>query len=868
MQISQRFRTNAFSSAAVVGAIMLFCVAALLVAAVPRALAAPASDQYIVVLEDDVAHPANVAHRHEENRGAELGHIYGTAIQGYSAELTPDELKAIKQDPNVDYVEPDGVMQLDSEEPSTGMSRVFAVGNPNLDIDEVDDARIDADVAIFDDGVAPHPDLNVVSRTNCAVTGQSGCSSTNLANGLHATHVAGIAAALDNNFGVVGTAPGARIWSVQVFASDGALHMSDVIAAVNWVTARYSQIEVVNMSFHCVESCSPTALREAIAASVNKGVVYVAAAGNEGKNVDAAPQTIPAAFPDVITVSNLADSDGAPGGIGGSPWCIAGTDEDDSLRNISNYGAAVDIIAPGTCIESTVPGGGYATETGTSMAAPMVAGAAGDLAAAKNPNNRAEVEAIRNLLRNTGNYNWTDVNDGVKEPLLDMSIPAAPKLASATTSPASGLGTTTARLNGWVNPNGSATSYYFQYGKTSSYGSSIPASPSALGSGTGSLFVWNDISGLQSGTYHYRVVATNAAGTSYGADQTFMTLWGKEGQTPGSAVYRENIDGLFMFYPQANGVLGLEHKDSNLPGQWVFDQFPTTGVVGRTSAITRSNGDVMSFYRGTDSRIHVTWLNHHFNSWEITGGMTGLAAGPPSAVERNNGDMHVFYKGTDGVLHDLWYDDDVQVWEDRWMGGSPAGNPAVLNRSSNGDLHVFYRDTSGPIYDLWLSGTEWHNQYLGGAPVTDPKPLYRAGSGPGTGDIHVFYKATDGVFYDLWLGGSTWHNLPLGGAGGGAPAGNAAPLYRTLNGDLHAFYRGTSGYMYDWWMDANTNVWHESVIAGPIAGTASPINQTKTGDVHVFYVRPNGDLYDANLSGTTWKDEFIRAGAAVPTATE
>jgi hypothetical protein len=438
---------------------------------------------------------------------------------------------------------------------------------------------------------------------------------------------------------------------------------------------------------------------------------------------------------------------------------------------------------------------------------------------------------------------------------------------TTTTNAATEISQTTAKLSGWVNPNGPGTNYYFQYGKTTSYGNAIPAPPGGyLGSGTSSLYAWNIVSGLEPGTtYHYRVVATSSSGTSYGADQAFTTavpVWGKEGQTPSSAVYRENIDGLFMFYPQTNGVLATEHMDSNLPGQWVFDQFPGTAVVGRTSSITRANGDVMSFYRGTDSRIHVTWLDHLTNGWQTTGAMTGLAAGPPSAVERNNGDVHVLYKGTDGALHDLWL--SGTTWHDQWMGGSPAGDPAVLNRTSNGDLHVFYRDTSGPLYDLWLSGTEWHNQYLGGAPVTDPKPLYRAGSGPGAGDVHVFYKATDGALYDLWLSGSGWTNTVLGGA----PAGNAAPLYRTLNGDLHAFYRGTSGYLYDWWMDAKTNVWHESLIAGPLAGTPSPINRTKNGDVHVFYVRPNGDLYDANLSGTGWKDEFLRSGAAVPTPTE
>ena len=76
----------------------------------------------------------------------------GARSRGYSAELAPNELKAIKQDPAVDYVERDGMMQADSQVPSTGFKRIFGPSNPNLDIDEIDDVRTDADVAIIDTG--------------------------------------------------------------------------------------------------------------------------------------------------------------------------------------------------------------------------------------------------------------------------------------------------------------------------------------------------------------------------------------------------------------------------------------------------------------------------------------------------------------------------------------------------------------------------------------------------------------------------------------------------------------------------------------------------------------------------------------------
>ena len=95
------------------------------------------------------------------------------------------------------------------------------------------------------------------------------------------------------------------------------------------------------------------------------------AAGNDSAD---ASGSAPAAYDEVITVSALADFNGQPGG-GAASTCRA--DVDDTFADFSNYGADVDIIAPGVCINSTVPGGGYDnTYSGTSMASPHVAGGA------------------------------------------------------------------------------------------------------------------------------------------------------------------------------------------------------------------------------------------------------------------------------------------------------------------------------------------------------------------------------------------------------------------------------------------------------------------------------------------------------------
>jgi RHS repeat-associated protein len=99
------------------------------------------------------------------------------------------------------------------------------------------------------------------------------------------------------------------------------------------------------------------------------------------------------------------------------------------------------------------------------------------------------------------------------------------KLPTATTEAASGVKETEATLKGSVNPNGYSTTYQFEYGTTTSYGSKVPASPESVGAGKSAVAVSKAIAGLAEGTtYHYRVVATSAAGTVNGSDKTLKTL--------------------------------------------------------------------------------------------------------------------------------------------------------------------------------------------------------------------------------------------------------------------------------------------------------------------------------------------------------
>ena len=292
------------------------------------------------------------------------------------------------------------------------------------------DAGSGADVAILDSGVTASPDLPLAGGVSC-LENRPTCSGSSYADLVgHGTHVAGIVAARDNDLGVVGVDPTARIWAVRVLArgSNGAAvgWVSDVIAGLDWVYQRRGTIDVVNMSLGgwMNDAGGPDdAYRLAIKRVADAGIPVVVAAGNAGQDVPdngTGRQWAPAVYPETIAVSAFADSDGRPGGAGGK---TCSGDLDDTFWAYSNRGSAVDIAAPGVCILSLTPRGETVEMSGTSMAAPHVAGALA-IHAAANPG-ASEAQA-RDWLRSvassnqSGPFGFGGDPDGDREPVLRL----------------------------------------------------------------------------------------------------------------------------------------------------------------------------------------------------------------------------------------------------------------------------------------------------------------------------------------------------------------------------------------------------------------------------------------------------------------
>jgi subtilisin family serine protease len=271
--------------------------------------------------------------------------------------VPPGRLHALERDPRVAFVEANQVVSIFDHVTPNGILRANAdVSNTNY--------SVDADIAIIDTGIElDNPDLNVFKYANCARKGPLNTSCNENDDGAddgngHGTHVAGTAAAKNNNIGAVGMAPGARLWAVKVLGNDGSGWMNWIIGGIDYVTANADQIDVANMSLGC--KCDSNALDAALTNSVAAGVTFAVAAGN---SMEDASTFSPANHPDVITVSAMADFDGVGGGLTDTTvtFGICTEYEDDSFACFSNYGEDVNIAAPGVNILSTALGGGTAT---------------------------------------------------------------------------------------------------------------------------------------------------------------------------------------------------------------------------------------------------------------------------------------------------------------------------------------------------------------------------------------------------------------------------------------------------------------------------------------------------------------------------
>ncbi|CAG7941903.1 unnamed protein product [Penicillium nalgiovense] len=323
---------------------------------------------YIVVMNDGVSNDvfknhrdwaATVHARIASRKGGESGpgkNFDINGMKGYTASFDDRTVKDIASDPAVKYVEPDMVVNatenvVQPNAPSWGLPRISSQ-KPGA-TDYVYDSTAGEGIVVY--GVDTGIDIRHSDFEGRAEWGTNTVDNDNTDGNGHGTHTA--STAVGSKFGV---AKKASVVAVKVLSADGSGTNSQVIAGMEWAVkdAKSRGVtgkSVMNMSLGGAFS---RAMNDAAANVVKSGVFLSVAAGNEAQD---ASNSSPASAPNVCT--------------------IAASTSSDRSASFSNFGSVVDLYAPGESITAAYPGGGSKTLSGTSMAAPHVAGAAAYLMA-------------------------------------------------------------------------------------------------------------------------------------------------------------------------------------------------------------------------------------------------------------------------------------------------------------------------------------------------------------------------------------------------------------------------------------------------------------------------------------------------------
>ena len=308
-------------------------------------------NQYIVVLKDDVVDVEGEASRLARDFGGDRneGHTYQRALKGFSVRLPEQQALRLADDPRVAFVEEDGVVSLGTTQTGAtwGLDRIDQRDLPLNGTYTYTPTGTGVRAYIIDTGIrATHTQF--AGRVISGFTAINDGLGTNDGNG-HGTHVAGTVGG-----STYGVAKNVTLVAVRVLDSSGNGTNSGVIAGVDFVTSNHTagQPAVANMS---LGGGASSALDTAVNNSINDGVTYAVAAGNESQN---ACNVSPARVANAITVGSTTTS--------------------DARSSFSNFGTCVDIFAPGSSITSSWRTSDTATNTisGTSMASPHVAGVA------------------------------------------------------------------------------------------------------------------------------------------------------------------------------------------------------------------------------------------------------------------------------------------------------------------------------------------------------------------------------------------------------------------------------------------------------------------------------------------------------------
>lgn len=452
---------------------------------------------YIVVLNDDVeeADVDGECDRICNQRKSKKNRSFKYALKGFSVNLTAQEIEEVRKDSKVKYIEQDQVATaVATQTPATwGLDRLDQPALPLNTTYTYNNNGSTVDAYIFDSGIKLDH-VEFTGRVSAGFNAITIGASANDDNG-HGSHVAGTVGGT-----TYGVAKGITLIPVKVLNAAGSGTFSQIIAGIDWAIAHHGTKPAVgNMSLGGVGT-SPT-LEAAVRRAITDGIVMCLAAGNS--TLEASNFT-PARTAEAITVGATTSTDG--------------------FASYSNFGAVVDILAPGSAITSAWFTSSTAINTisGTSMASPHVAGVAA-LYIENNPGaTTAQVEAV--LKNNAVVGAISAVPAGTTNRLLQNSLtppppPTVVPAAPAQVSPANAATGVSLTANLSWNASATATSYAVQVSTDQNFATTVINT-------TGITTTSSALSGLTNGTvYYWRVSASNVVGAStWSAPRSFTTI--------------------------------------------------------------------------------------------------------------------------------------------------------------------------------------------------------------------------------------------------------------------------------------------------------------------------------------------------------
>ncbi|MFD2766219.1 S8 family peptidase, partial [Micromonospora eburnea] len=433
------------------------------------------ADSYLVVLKDNVVAPGSVgdtAQRLRARHGGTIAHTWTAALRGFEVRVGAAAAARIAADPAVAYVEQNHTVTISGTQtnpPSWGLDRIDQRNLPLNNSYTYPNTASNVRAYIIDTGIrTTHNDFGgrATWGTNTVDTNNTDCNG-------HGTHVAGTVGG--SSYGV---AKGVQLVAVKVLNCSGSGTTAGVVSGVDWVTRNAVKPAVANMS---LGGGADTTLDTAVRNSINAGITYGLAAGNDnGAN---ACNTSPARVTEAITVGSTTNT--------------------DARSSFSNIGTCLDIFAPGSSITSAWNSSDTATNTisGTSMATPHVVGAAA-LVASANPS--WTPQQVRDyLVDNATSGVVTSPGTGSPNKLLYVVNGTATNDFSVSVSPTAGStaagGSVTATVS-TATTSGSAQSVSLSASGLPT-GASASFSPSSVTSGGSSTLTISTSSSTPSGTY-------------------------------------------------------------------------------------------------------------------------------------------------------------------------------------------------------------------------------------------------------------------------------------------------------------------------------------------------------------------------------